>query len=145
MKGRTDAAALFTGRSVAGQTCAVRPHYVSSVDSLWQVVLEVALAANAILGLAYRVYRFTKKGPVADVVGQAILAALLLGLAAAVLQGQAWARWPALGYALLFAVIVMPVWTLGVLLPMRPRTIDYGFAVAYWVLLGVIVVAAVAG
>ncbi len=111
---------------------------------MWQVVLEVALVANAILGLAYRVYRFTKKGPVADVVGQAILGALLLGLAAALFQDQAWARWPALGYALLFAVIVMPVWTLGVLLPMRPRAIDYAFTFTYWLVLGVVVVAAIA-
>ncbi|MFN2595289.1 MAG: hypothetical protein ABR579_10420 [Actinomycetota bacterium] len=110
----------------------------------WQVVLAAALAANAVLGLGYRLYRFTKSGPLADVVGQAILGALLLGLAAAVLTDQGWARWPALGYALLFAVIVMPVWTLGVLLPMRPQAIDYTFTGIYWFALAVIAVAAIA-
>jgi hypothetical protein len=114
------------------------------MTSAWQTVLIVALSTNAVLGLAYRLYRLTKKGPLADVVGQAILAVVLLGLAAAILEDQAWARWPSLAYALLFAVIVMPIWTLGVLLPMRPRAIDYGFTGVYWATLAVIAVAAIA-
>ncbi len=68
-----------------------------------------------------------------------------MALAAAALSDQGWARWPSLGYALLFGVIVMPVWTLGVLLPSRPRAIDYTFTIVYWVALGVIAVAAIAG
>lgn len=114
------------------------------MSSGWQIVLAAALALNAALGLGYRLYRFTKNGPLADVVGQAILGAVLLGLAAAILVDEGWARWPALAYALLFAVIVMPVWTLGVLLPMRPKAIDYAFTGIYWFALAVIAVAAIA-
>ncbi|MEA2477385.1 MAG: hypothetical protein QOC87_1584 [Actinomycetota bacterium] len=114
------------------------------MTSAWQTVLIAALCINAALGLGYRLYRLTKKGPLADVVGQAFLAVVLLGLAAAIFEDQSWARWPSLAYALLFAVIVMPIWTLGVLLPMRPRAIDYGFTGLYCAMLAVIAVAAIA-
>ena len=109
---------------------------------IWQVVLVVALASNAALGLGYRLYRWTKGGPKADVWGQAVLAVLLLSVAAGLGFGAEWLRWGALGYAVLFAFLAMPVWVLGVLLPMRPGAIDYAFTVTYWVLLIVIGVSA---
>ena len=112
--------------------------------TFWQTVLVIALAFNAALGFGYRVYRLSKGGPMGDVVGQAILGVLLAALAVAIAAGTAWARWAALIYGLLFGVVVMPVWVLAVLLPMRPRAIDYAFTAVYWAGLGVIVVAAIA-
>jgi hypothetical protein len=110
----------------------------------WTVVLAAALALNAALGFGYRVYRLSKGGPMADVVGQAILGVILLGLAGAAAAEAGWARWPALGYALLFGVVVMPVWVLAVLIPLRPQAPDYAFTVGYWMCLIVIAVAAIA-
>lgn len=109
----------------------------------WEAVLVGALAANAVIGLGYRVYRRAKGGPIADVWGQAILGVLLLAVAAAILMGAGWPRWVALVYAVVFALLVMPIWVLGVLLPMRPRAIDYTFTITYWVLLVAIGIAAV--
>jgi hypothetical protein len=109
----------------------------------WEVLLVVALVSNAIIGLGYRVYRRSKGGPIADVWGQAVLGVLLVAVAAAILMGAGWAHWVALVYAVMFAVLVMPIWVLGVLLPMRPRGVDYSFTVTYWVLLVAIGVAAV--
>lgn len=108
------------------------------------MVLAVALALNAFLGFGYRVYRLARGGHPGDVIGQAVLGVLLLGVALAVVLGQGWAEWPALGYALLFGLIVMPVWVLGVLIPQGPGALDYGFTATYWALLLVIGVAAVA-
>ena len=108
-----------------------------------RLVLVIALLVNAAIGLGYRVYRYSKGGPKADVWGQAVLAVILSIIAVAVAVGAEWMRWVALAFALLFALVVMPVWVLGVLLPMRPRAIDYTFTVAYWALLIVIGVAAV--
>jgi uncharacterized membrane protein len=113
-------------------------------QDLWRTVLVVALATNAALGLGYRVYRLSKAGPVADVIGQAILAALLFVLAIALAAGADWPRWPALVYGLLFAVVVMPVWVLGVLIPLPPEKPDYAFTAVYWATLLVTVVAALA-
>jgi hypothetical protein len=110
----------------------------------WRVVLVAALAANAALGLGYRIYRLSKGGPIADVWGQAVLGAVLALIAGAVGLGIVWPRWVALGYALLFALVAMPVWVLGVLLPLPPRAVDYAFTVVYWVMLIVIAVAAIA-
>jgi hypothetical protein len=110
----------------------------------WQVLLAAALAMNAVLGFGYRVYRLSKGGPMGDVVGQAILGVMLAGLAVAVAADAGWARWAALGYGLLFGVVVMPLWTLAVLLPLPPKRIDYAFTAVYWMLLLVIVVAAIA-
>lgn len=110
----------------------------------WEAVLAVALALNAALGFGYRVYRLTKGGHLGDVIGQAVLGVLLLGIAAAVVLDQGWAVWPALGYALLFGAVVMPLWVLAVLIPMGPRALDYAFTAMYWVLLALIGVAAVA-
>jgi hypothetical protein len=109
-----------------------------------EAVLVISLAASAALVFGYRVYRLTKGGPMPDVVGGAILAATLGAVALGAASGAAWARWAALVYGLLFGVIVMPIWVLGVLLPMNPRASDYAFTGAYWLSLGVVVVAAVA-
>ena len=108
----------------------------------WTGVLVVALLVNAALGLGYRIYRRTKGGPKADVWGQAVLAALLVAIAVCLIAGVEWVRWIAVGYAALFAFLAMPVWVLGVLLPLRPRAIDYAFTIVYW---AVLLVAGVAG
>jgi hypothetical protein len=79
-----------------------------------------------------------------DVVGQAILGALLGALAVAVASGAGWSRWAALVYGLLFGLVVMPIWTVAVLIPLRPGRIDIGFAVVYWFTLILIVVASLA-
>lgn len=113
-------------------------------EDAWRAVLVTALAVNAALGFGYRAYRLTKGGPMPDVVGQAILGALLGGIAVAVARDVGAARWAALAYGVVFGIAVMPVWTLAVLIPMRPRWPDYAFTAAYWLALGVIVVAAVA-
>jgi hypothetical protein len=110
----------------------------------WRLVLVAALLVNAATGFGYRVYRFRKGGPKADVVGQAILGGLLTVLAGALALGAGWPRWGALGYALLFGVVVMPIWVLAVLIPLRPGRIDYAFTATYWALLIVIAVAAFA-
>ena len=108
----------------------------------WRVVLVSALAINAILGFAYRTYRLSKGGPPGDVAGQAVLGVLLAGLALATANGSGWAHGAALVYGALFGIIVMPLWTLAVLLPMRPRGPDYAFTVVYSAALVAIVVAA---
>jgi hypothetical protein len=110
----------------------------------WRVVLASALAINAVLGLGYRVLRLARGGPMSDVVGQAILATLLAGLAIGVLGGAGAAMLGGLLYGAFFGLVVMPIWTLAVLVPMRPGPLDYGFTAVYWSLLGVIVIAAVA-
>ncbi len=121
---------------------------MSEKDSLprmvWRTILVVALAINAALGFGYRVYRLSKGGPIADVWGQAVLGVLLAVDAAFVGMDAGWARWAALVYGLLFALAVLPVWILGVLIPMRPRAPDYAFTGVYWVALFVIVIAAIA-
>ncbi|MEA2452875.1 MAG: hypothetical protein QOG04_1585 [Actinomycetota bacterium] len=109
----------------------------------WQLTLVVALGLNAVIGFGYRVYRLTKGGPVADVIGQAILGIVLVGLAMATAVGAGWPRWAALVYALLFGVAVMPVWVLAVLIPLQPRGLDYAFTGLYWVCLAAIAIAAV--
>lgn len=95
----------------------------------------VALALNAVLGFGYRVYRLAKGGPLADVTGQAILGLLLGGLAIAVALDAGWARWGALAYALLFGIVVMPIWVFAVLIPLPPGRTDYLFTAAYWLTL----------
>lgn len=111
---------------------------------VWRTVLVVALAVNAALGFGYRVYRLTKGGPVADVWGQALLGAILAGDAALIGMDVGWARWVALIYGLLFALAVLPIWVLAVLIPMRPRELDYGFTGVYWLGCIVAVIAAIA-
>jgi hypothetical protein len=111
---------------------------------LWRTVLVTALALNATLGFGYRLYRLTKGGPLGDVVGQAVLGAILVAMALGVAVGVGWVRWVALAYALAFGLVVMPVWVLAVLIPLSPQSPDYAFTAAYWLALGVIAVAAVA-
>lgn len=108
-------------------------------EEMWRSVLVVALGVNAAIGFGYRVYRSSLGGPMADVWGQAILGAFLATLATALGFGVTWVRWLAFGYAAVFALIAMPVWVLGVLIPLPPRAIDYAFTVVYW--LGLIVIA----
>jgi len=99
---------------------------------LWRNVLAGALLANALAGFSYRLYRYRRGGPLGDVWGQAILGVLLGALAVALVVGAGWPRWPALGYAVLFGFVVMPLWTLAVLIPLPPERIDYAFTGLYW-------------
>jgi hypothetical protein len=110
----------------------------------WRSILIGALALNAALGFGYRVYRLSKGGPMGDVIGQAILGALLAALAVCLGLGGDWPRWPALVYALAFGLVVMPVWVLAVLIPLPPRPVDYAFTALYWLTLIVIGIAALA-
>ena len=107
-----------------------------------ETILIGALVINAVIGFAYRVYRLSQGGPRADVIGQALLGVVLGALAASLALGMGWARWGALAYGALFGVVVMPVYVLAVLIPMRPRAIDYAFTGLYWIALAVIVAAA---
>ena len=110
-------------------------------EEAWRHLLSAALATNASIGFGYRVYRLAHGGPIADVWGQAILGALLGLLAVALGLGVSWTRWVAVVYGLGFGLVVMPIWVLGVLLPLRPRAVDYAFTGVYWSLLFVIAVA----
>lgn len=110
--------------------------------NVWLVVLAGALAVNAVAGFGYRVFRQARGGPMSDVIGQGILGILLVLLAAGALMDAGFVRWLALGYGLLFGLIVMPIWVLAVLIPQRPRAVDYAFTALYWSALGIIVVAA---
>jgi hypothetical protein len=69
---------------------------------------------------------------------------LLVGLAIGVLAGLGAATVGGLVYGAFYGIVVMPIWTLAVLLPMRPGPLDYAFTVVYWSLLALIVIAAVA-
>ena len=100
------------------------------------------LSLNAVLGFGYRVYRLSKGGPLGDVIGQAVLGLVLIGVAVGVGAEWGWVRWVALAYAVLFAVIVMPVWVLAVLIPMKPTAVDYSFTIVYWLGLATIAIAA---
>ncbi|MDQ4028465.1 MAG: hypothetical protein M3214_10525 [Actinomycetota bacterium] len=100
------------------------------------------LAINAVLLFSYRVFRLTKGGPTSDAVGGGILAAILALLAIAIELEAGWARWAALLYGVGFGVVVMPLWTLAVLIPMPPSRVDYAFTGLYWVtLIGIAVLA----
>jgi heme/copper-type cytochrome/quinol oxidase subunit 4 len=120
------------------------PATVTHAVGAAEAVLIASLAASAAFVFGYRVYRLTKGGPMPDVIGGAILAVILALVAVGVASGGSWARWVALGYGLLFGVVVMPIWVLGVLFPMNPRLPDYAFTALYWLSLVVIVVAAIA-
>ena len=109
---------------------------------VWHGVLVGALLLNALAGFSYRLYRYRNGGPLGDVWGQAILGVLLAGLSLALVLGAGWPRWPALAYAALFAFVVMPIWTLAVLIPLPPARIDYAFTGLYWFTLLVIGTAA---
>jgi hypothetical protein len=113
-------------------------------EHTWELVLGISLVANALLGFGYRVYRLSRGGPMGDVIGQGVLGIFLLGSGIATLAGAGWTRWPALFYAVLFGLIVMPVWTLAVLIPLPPGKVDYAFTVVYWLSLAAIAVSAIA-
>jgi hypothetical protein len=98
----------------------------------WESILVAAIVTNGVLLFGYRVWRLSKGGSTYDVVGGAIVALLLGAIAAGFAAGAEWLRWAALVYAALFAVVVMPVWTLAVLIPMRPGAIDLAFTAVYW-------------
>ena len=108
-----------------------------------QAVLVVLLGINAAVVFGYRVYRLTRGGPTADAIGGALLAGILAVVAAGAGADAAWARWAALLYAFLFAILVMPVWTLGVLIPLSPGPLDYAFTAVYWISLLLIGVMAI--
>lgn len=110
----------------------------------WETLLIASLAFNAALGFGYRLYRLSRGGPLFDVIGQALLGLILVLLAVGISLGAGWPRWVALAYGVVFGLVVMPLWVLAVLLPMRPGPIDYGFTSVYWAALALIVVAAVA-
>jgi heme/copper-type cytochrome/quinol oxidase subunit 4 len=110
----------------------------------WQLTLAVALGINAAVGFGYRVFRLSRGGPLADVIGQAVLGVILAALAVGTALGAGWPRWAALIYALLFGVAVMPLWVLAVLIPLDPKRIDYVFTTVYWLMLLVIAIASIA-
>lgn len=110
----------------------------SANSSTWGQVLTVALAFSAASAFGYRVYRLSKGGPLPDAIGGAALALVLVAIGALWASGAEWARWPALIYALVFGLIAMPVWTLGVFIPSRPGAVDYAFITSYWASLIVI-------
>jgi hypothetical protein len=110
----------------------------------WDSILVATVVANGVLAFAYRVWRLTQGGPTYDAIGGAILALVLGAIAAGYAAGAGWLKWVALVYAALFALVVMPVWTLAVLIPMPPGARDLTFASVYWATLVLIAVAAVA-
>lgn len=108
----------------------------------WQMILSTTLVLNGVLIACYRFLRLKKGGPKADAIGGAALGMILVILASLIALDVGWARWPAFLYAALFALIVMPIWTLAVLIPLRPGAPDWAFTGAYWTSLFVIGVAA---
>jgi hypothetical protein len=115
----------------------------SPATSGWQLILTAALGLNAASLFGYRLYRLSKGGPAADAFGGAFLAGLLVLLAVFLAAGAGWPRWAALAYAVLFTFVVMPIWTLAVLIPLPPKAVDMVFTVFYWGSLVVIGAAAV--
>ena len=107
-------------------------------------MLSAALCVNAVAGFAYRLFRLSKGGPLGDVLGQAVLGILLLALAVATATGTSFATSASLVYAALFGVVVMPLWVVSVLIPLRPQRLDLVFTAVYWLALIVIGVAALA-
>ena len=109
----------------------------------WDPVLIVALVLNGVLLVGYRVWRLTKGGPIYDVIGGALLLVALGAIAAGFAAGAEWLRWAAFVYAATFGLVVMPIWTLAVLIPMRPGPLDVAFTAIYWGSLVVVGVAAI--
>jgi hypothetical protein len=107
-------------------------------------ILVVLLALNGVVVFGYRIYRLTRGGPMADAIGGAILAVIVSVLAIGVAADLSWGRWGALVYAGLFGLAVMPVWTLAVLIPLRPGPPDYLFTAVYWATLLGVAIAAIA-
>lgn len=97
---------------------------------------------NGLVALVHRVLRHRKGGPILDVYGGIGLCLLLLALAGGIASGVHGLRWVALFYAVLFGLLVTPVWLLAVVIPARPRPREYILVGAYWASLLVIGVAA---
>lgn len=117
-------------------------YQLAASDDSSAAALLISLAISAALVSGYRIYRLSKGGPLADAVGGAILATMLIAIGVLATAGAGWARWPALGYAILFGLIVMPIWTLAVYIPSRPGTLDHVFTGAYWLSLVAVGIAA---
>ena len=113
-------------------------------EDMWRTVLSAALCVNAAAEFGYRLFRLSKGGPLGDVLGQAVLGILLLALAVAAATGASFAAWASLLYAALFGIVVMPLWVVAVLIPLRPQRLDLIFTAVYWLVLIVIGVAALA-
>lgn len=109
-----------------------------------QTALMLALAVSAALAFGYRVYRLTKGGPLPDAIGGAVLAAMLITLGVLAGTGAGWVKWPAFGYGVAFALVVMPIWTLAVYIPARPGALDHLLVGAYWLSLVAVAIAALA-
>lgn len=108
--------------------------------SAWETTLLALLLINGAVVLGYRVFRLTRGGPLPDVIGGAVLATLLAVAAALLWTGSDWVRWATLAYGLVFGLLVMPVWVLGVLIPLPPGRVDHAFTAVYWAsLLGIVV------
>ena len=120
------------------------PGVTNALADPWQAILGFTLIANGMLLAAYRFWRYTKGGPKPDAIGGAVLGLIAIALGTLVLFDVSWARWPALVYGSLFALVVMPIWTLAVLIPLPPGPLDYAFAGLYEASLLVIVVSAIA-
>lgn len=107
--------------------------------------LALSLAWVALLGVGYRFYRYrNRRGPLEDFLGQVVLGVVLLLLAAAATAEVGAIKWTALGFGLIFGVVVMPIWILAVFIPGEPRKIDYWFVALYYLGLVATVVAALA-
>ncbi|MDQ3217385.1 MAG: hypothetical protein ACR2I4_02905 [Actinomycetota bacterium] len=113
-------------------------------EDMWRIVLSGGLCLNAVAGFAYRLFRLSKGGPLGDVLGQAVLGVVLLALAVAAATGASFAAWASLLYATAFGVVVMPLWVVAVLIPLRPHRVDLVFTAVYWLALIGIGVAALA-
>lgn len=79
-----------------------------------------------------------------DAVGGAVLAAGLFAVALAFASGVSWVRWMALGYALLFGIVVTPIWVLAVFIPARPTMLEHIVIAIYGITLVVVGVSAIA-
>lgn len=106
--------------------------------------MVVSLIVSGVLAFGYRLYRMRKGGPTPDAVGGAVLAVGLAGVAIAFASGTLWVRWIALGYALLFGLVVTPIWVLAVFIPARPRPWETLVIVAYWISVATVGVSAIA-
>lgn len=95
-------------------------------------MLVGALVVNGLIALVHRVLRHRRGGPINDVYGGIGLCLLLLALAGGIAAGAHGLRWAALSYALVFAVVVTPVWVLAVVIPARPEPREYILVGAYW-------------
>lgn len=107
-------------------------------------ILIAALVVNGVLALAYRLLRNRRGGPIVDVYGGVGLFILLLSLAGSIGAGAEGLRWVAFGYAVLFGLVVAPIWVLAVVIPARPDKLEYTLVGSYWLTLPAIAISAIA-